>query len=64
MAEPRKPSPKFYKGVAVAFLVIGAVLIWQAMVRHEWFFWAIGILTVLNGLMSALKSLVPRETKP
>ncbi|HMF91154.1 MAG TPA: hypothetical protein VKL40_10945 [Candidatus Angelobacter sp.] len=63
MSEPRKPSPNFYKVMAVAFLVIGVVLIWQAVVRHEWLFWALGIMTILNAIMSALKSLVPRETK-
>jgi 1,4-dihydroxy-2-naphthoate octaprenyltransferase len=63
MTEPRKTSPNFYKAIAVAFLVIGVVLIWQAVVRHEWLFWALGIMTILNAIMSALKSLVPRETK-
>ena len=48
--------------MAVAFLVIGVLLIWQAMVRHEWLFWALGIMTILNAIMSALKSLVPKET--
>jgi uncharacterized membrane protein HdeD (DUF308 family) len=63
MQEPRKPSPNFYKAMAVAFLLIGVVLIWQATVRHEWLFWALGIMTILNAIMSALKSLVPRETR-
>jgi 1,4-dihydroxy-2-naphthoate octaprenyltransferase len=63
MAEPRKPSPNFYKAIAVAFLAIGGVLIWQAVVRHDWLFWALGIMTILNAIMSGLKSLVPRETK-
>ena len=61
--QPRKPSPSFYKIIAVIFLGIGGVLIWQATVRHEWVFWALGIMTILNAIMSALKSLVPRETK-
>lgn len=58
-----KPSPNFYKIIAVAFLVVGAWLIWQAVLRHEWFYWVMGILTIFNGLMSGLKSLVPRETR-
>jgi uncharacterized membrane protein HdeD (DUF308 family) len=62
-SQHRNPSPKFYKTIAVAFLVIGAWLIWQAVLRHEWFYWVIGILTIINGLMSGLKSLVPRETR-
>jgi uncharacterized membrane protein YccC len=63
MAEPRNPNPNFYKIIAVVFLAIGAVLVWQAVIRHEWFYWAIAVLTIVNGLMSWLKSLVPRETR-
>jgi hypothetical protein len=63
MSEPRNPNPNFYKIIAVVFLAIGAVLVWQAVMRHEWFYWAIAILTIVNGLMSWLKSLVPRETR-
>jgi hypothetical protein len=63
VTEPRKPSPNFYRVIAVFFLIIGVVLVWQALRRHEWFFWAIAILTVVNGLMAWLKSQVPRETK-
>ena len=57
------PSPNFYKIVAVAFLLIGAWLIWQAVTKHEWLFWAMGILTIVNAIMSALKSLTPGETR-
>jgi hypothetical protein len=53
----------FYRIIAVVFLIIGGILIWQALRRHEWFFWAIAILTIANGAMSGQKSLVPRETK-
>lgn len=63
MTEPRKPSPNFYKVLALVFLAIGVVLIWQALVRNEWLFWAFGIMTILNAIMSALKGLVPGETK-
>jgi hypothetical protein len=62
MSEPRKPNPNFYKAMALVFLLVGIALIWAAIVRHEWIFWAFGILTILNAIMSALKSLVPRET--
>ena len=63
MTEQRNPSPTFYKIIAVIFLVIGVALIWQAVGRHDWRFWVFGILTIVNAMMSALKSLVPRETK-
>lgn len=57
------PKPNFYKAIAVAFLVIGIVVIGAAVVRHEWVFWALGIMTLINAGMSWVKSLVPRETK-
>ena len=62
MPEPRKPNPTFYKVMAVVFLVVGIVLIWAAVARQEWIFWVFGILTILNAIMSGLKSLVARET--
>jgi hypothetical protein len=63
MSTPRNPSPNFYRVIAAAFLIIGAALIWQAIVRHSAFFWLMGILTLFNGLMSALKSLTaPQRT--
>jgi hypothetical protein len=61
--QQRKPSPNFYRFIAVVFLIIGGILISQAVRRHEWFFWAIAILTVVNGVMAAIKSLIPGETK-
>lgn len=48
--------------MAIIFLAVGAALIWAAVVRHEWIFWAFGIMTILNAIMAGLKSLVPRET--
>jgi len=62
-AQPHKPSPNFYKVIALVFLAIGVVLIWQAWVRHEWMFWFFGIMTVVNAIMAGLKSLVPKETR-
>jgi hypothetical protein len=60
---PKPPAPNFYKIIAVLFLVIGIAVIWAAVVRKEWVFWAIGIMTIINAGMAWLKSLVPRETK-
>jgi hypothetical protein len=56
------PSPTFYRVVAVLFFAIGGVLIWYAITHHEWFYWAFAAVTLLNGLMSTLKSFVVRET--
>jgi hypothetical protein len=61
--QQRQPKPGFYKIMALAFLAVGAVLIWQALVRHEWPFWAFGIMTIVNAIMAGLKSLVPGETR-
>lgn len=63
MAEPKNPKPGFYKVMALVFLVVGVVLIWQALQRNEWLYWAFGIMTILNAIMAALKGLVPGETK-
>ena len=63
MSQGKNPSPNFYKVMAVLFLAIGIGVIWAAVVRHEWVFWAIGIMTIINAGMSWLKSLTPRETK-
>jgi hypothetical protein len=63
MTEPRRPKPNFYKVMAFIFLVVGVALIWAAVVRHEWIFWAFGIMTVINAIMAGLKSLVPKETR-
>lgn len=49
--------------MAVAFLVIGALVIWAAVVRHEWVYWALGVMTIINAGMAWLKSQVPGETK-
>jgi hypothetical protein len=63
MTEPRKPNPNFYKAMALVFLAVGVVLIWQALRKNEWLYWAFGIMTILNAIMAALKGLVPGETK-
>ena len=49
--------------MALVFLAIGVVLIWQALTKNEWLYWAFGIMTILNAIMAALKGLVPGETK-
>jgi hypothetical protein len=49
--------------MALVFLAIGAGLIWVALLRHEWIFWAFGIMTILNAIMAGLKSLTPKQTR-
>jgi hypothetical protein len=53
----------FYRVIAVIFLIIGGILIWQAVRRHDWSLWAFAILTIANSVMAWFKSLVPQETK-
>lgn len=55
----RNPAPRFYKVAALAFLLISGVLFWYAATRHGWMLWTMAVLTLLNAIMSLLKSLVP-----
>ena len=49
--------------MAIAFLVIGVVVVGAAVHYHEWMYWAVGVMTLINAGMAWLKSLTPRETK-
>jgi hypothetical protein len=62
MNRPQRSSPGFYKGMAVVFFVLGGVFIWAAVRQHSWFYGAFGIITIVNGLMSTLKSFAVRES--
>jgi len=43
--------------------VIGCVLVWQAIARHDWVYGAFAGITFLNALMTTLKLISLRETK-
>jgi membrane protein YdbS with pleckstrin-like domain len=43
--------------------VIGGILLWAAIARHDWVYWAFAAITLLNALMSVLKLKQLRETK-
>ena len=60
----RNASPGFYKKATIAFFVIAFVLAVIAIVRRDWFFGAFAGITFLNGLMTTLKTISLRETKP
>jgi 1,4-dihydroxy-2-naphthoate octaprenyltransferase len=64
MDQRRSASPKFYKNAAIVFFALGAVLIIAAVARHDWVYGAFGGITLLNGLMTTLKIISLRETKP
>ena len=59
----RSTSPKFYKNAAILFFVIGCILVWQAVVHHDWVFGAFAGITFLNALMTTFKLISLRETK-
>jgi len=61
--QQRSTSPKFYRNAAILFFVIGCVLVWQAIVHHDWVFGAFAGITFLNALMTTLKLISLRETK-
>ena len=62
--DPTRPSsPRFYRNAAILFFVFGGVLLWAAITRHDWMYWAFAAITILNALMSLLKLKQLRETK-
>jgi hypothetical protein len=62
--QKRSTSPKFYRNAAILFLVIGCILLWQAIARRDWAYGAFAGITFLNALMTMLKIISLRETKP
>lgn len=63
MDQQHTTSPKFYRNAAILFFVIGCVLLWQAIGRHDWVYGAFAGITFLNALMTTLKLISLRETK-
>jgi hypothetical protein len=61
--QQKNTSPKFYRNATILFFVIGCVLVWQAVVRHDWVYGAFAGITFLNALMTMLKLISLRETK-
>jgi hypothetical protein len=57
-------SPKFYRNTAIVFFVIGCILLWQAIAHHDRVYGAFAAITFLNALMTTLKLISLRETKP
>jgi len=57
----RGGSPGFYRGMAVLFFAFAGLFIWQAVKQHSWFFWFFGAITVVNGLVSILRSVAAKE---
>jgi hypothetical protein len=62
--QQRGTSPKFYRNTAILFFVIGSILLWQAIAHRDWVYGAFAGITFLNVLMTILKIISLRETKP
>ncbi|HMC29546.1 MAG TPA: hypothetical protein VKL99_01840 [Candidatus Angelobacter sp.] len=63
MEPQQSSSPRFYKNAAILFFIIGGILLWAAITRHDWIYWAFAGITILNAVMSLLKFHQVRETK-
>jgi len=61
--QQRSASPSFYKNAAILFFIIGGILVWAAIKRHDWVYWAFAGITILNAIMTTLKFYQVRETK-
>ena len=61
--DQQSSSPRFYKNAAILFFLIGGILLWAAITRHDWIYWAFAGITILNAVMSLLKFYQVRETK-
>jgi hypothetical protein len=61
--EKRSASPLWYRNTAIIFFTIAAVLLWAAITKHDWVYWAFAGITFLNALMTTLKFLTIRETE-
>jgi hypothetical protein len=55
-------SPQWYRNTAVIFFVIAAVLVWAAVTRHDWVYWAFAGITLLNAIMTTLKFISVRDS--
>lgn len=65
MDQPQRTnaSPEWYRNIAIIFFLLAAVLLWAALTRHDWLYWAFAGITFLNGIMTALKFITVREIR-
>lgn len=61
--EKRSASPLWYRNTAILFFTIAAILLWAAITKHDWVYWAFAGITFLNAIMTTLKFLTIRETE-
>jgi hypothetical protein len=58
----RSASPVWYRNTAIIFFLIAGVLVWAAVTKHDWVYWAFAGITFFNAIMTTLKFLTVRET--
>lgn len=61
MDAPQSSSPAFYKGMAIVFFLLGATFIAVAVYQRSWTYGIVGVITIINGLVSTVKSQAARE---
>lgn len=61
--EKHSASPLWYRNTAIIFFTIAAILLWAAITKHDWVYWAFAGITFLNAIMTTLKFLTIRETE-
>jgi hypothetical protein len=55
-------SPQWYRNTAIIFFLIAAVLVWAAVTRHDWVYWAFAGITFLNAIMTTFKFIAVRDS--
>jgi hypothetical protein len=55
-------SPTWYRNTAIIFFAIAGACVWAGFTRHDWFYWAFAIGSLMNAVMSSLKFMAVRET--
>ncbi|MGH9568856.1 MAG: hypothetical protein ACRD4F_04420 [Candidatus Angelobacter sp.] len=58
----RNASPQWYRNTAIVFFAIASVLVWAAISKHDWVYWAFAGITLLNAIMTTLKFITVRES--
>lgn len=61
-SQRRNASPEWYRNTAIVFFLIAAVLVWAAITKHDWVYWAFAGITFLNAIMTTLKFMTVRDT--
>jgi hypothetical protein len=62
MDQPRAATSSiWYRNTAIIFFLIAGALVWAAVTRHDWVYWAFAGITLLNAIFTTLKFISVRE---